>query len=242
MKITHNSKSEEDTLLREDSGLDTLIFWIVSTLGRNFQDNTATDRLTIAQDAELLDLAVESGCRGLFVGLESLSNESLSKVGKGFCLAETYLEGIENLHRAGIAVEAGIIFGFDEDSQEVFDRTLDFLKASHIELAQITVLTPLPGTAIYNQLEREGRILTKDWSYYDFFHVVFQPKKMTPEDLQTGTDEVVRRFYSTRKIMERTISSLHFLGFLPTLGTILPLNLGACLTNTLGPATEVYLG
>ncbi len=183
--------------------------------------------LTIAQDAELLELAVESGCRGLFVGLESLSNESLLKVGKGFCLAETYLESIENLHRAGIAVETGIIFGFDEDSPEVFDRTLDFLKASRIELAQITILTPLPGTAIYNQLEREGRILTKDWSYYDFFHVVFQPKKMTPEELQTGTDEVVRRFYSTQKIMERTTSSLRYLGFLPTLGTILPLNLAA---------------
>ncbi len=183
--------------------------------------------LTIAQDAELLEAAVESGCRGLFVGLESLSNESLRKVGKGFCLAETYIEGIEALHRAGIAVEAGIIFGFDEDGPEVFDRTLDFLKESRIELAQITVLTPLPGTVIYSQLEREGRILTRDWSYYDFFHVVFQPNRMAPEELQAGTDEVVRRFYSTRAIVERTLSSLHFLGPLQTFGAILPLNLAA---------------
>ena len=183
--------------------------------------------LTIAQDPELLEAAVKSGCRGLFVGLESLSNESLFKVEKGFCLAETYLEGIEALHRAGIAVEAGIIFGFDEDGPEVFDRTLDFLKESRVELAQIAVLTPLPGTVIYNQLEREGRILTRDWSYYDFFHVVFQPNRMTPEELQAGTDEVVRRFYGTRAILERTISSLHFLGLLQTFGTILPLNLAA---------------
>ncbi len=183
--------------------------------------------LTIAQDPELLEAAAKSGCRGLFVGLESLSNESLHKVGKGFCLAETYLEGIEALHRAGIAVEAGIIFGFDEDGPEVFDRTLNFLKESRIELAQITVLTPLPGTAIYNQLEQEGRILTRDWSYYDFFHVVFQPNRMAPEELQAGTDEVVRRFYSTRAILERTLSSLHFLGLLQTFGTILPLNLAA---------------
>jgi radical SAM superfamily enzyme YgiQ (UPF0313 family) len=183
--------------------------------------------LTIAQDPELLEAAVESGCKGLFVGLESLSNESLQKMGKGFCLAETYLGAIETLHRAGIAVEAGIIFGFDEDGPEVFDRTLDFLKASHIELAQITVLTPLPGTVIYRQLQREGRILTNDWSYYDFFHVVFRPKMMTAKELQAGTDEVVRRFYSTRAILERTLSSVHFLGLFQAFGTILPLNLAA---------------
>jgi radical SAM superfamily enzyme YgiQ (UPF0313 family) len=183
--------------------------------------------LTIAQDPELLEAAVESGCKGLFVGLESLSNESLQKVGKGFCLAETYLRAIEALRQAGIAIEAGIIFGFDEDGPGVFDRTLDFLKASRIELAQITVLTPLPGTVIYRQLQQEGRILTRDWSYYDFFHVVFQPKMMTPEELQAGTDEVVRRFYSTRAILGRTLSSVHCLGPLQAFGTILPLNLAA---------------
>ncbi len=183
--------------------------------------------LTVAQDPELLEAAAKSGCRGLFVGFESLSNESLRKVGKGFCLAETYIKDIEALHRAGIAVEAGIIFGFDEDGPEVFNLTLDFLKESHVELAQITILTPLPGTTIYNQLEREGRILTKDWSYYDFFHVVFQPKRMTPGELQAGTDEVVRRFYSTRAILERMTSSLQLLGPLQALGTILPLNLAA---------------
>jgi hypothetical protein len=76
-------------------------------------------------------------------------------------------------------------------------------------------------------LEREGRILTKDWTYYDFFHVVFQPKRMTPGELQAGTDEVVRRFYSTRAILERMTSSLQLLGPLQALGTILPLNLAA---------------
>jgi radical SAM superfamily enzyme YgiQ (UPF0313 family) len=181
--------------------------------------------LTIAQDPKLLEAAVESGCKGLFIGLESLSNESLHQVDKSFCLTETYLNAIETLHRAGIAVEAGIIFGFDEDDVGVFDRTLDFLKASRIELAQITPLTPLPGTVIYSQMEREGRILTRDWGYYDFFHVVFQPKRMTPWELQTGTDEVVRRFYSTGAILERMPSSVHSLGLFQALGIVLPLNL-----------------
>lgn len=183
--------------------------------------------LTIARDAELLEAAVESGCKGLFVGLESLSSENLRQVGKEFCSAESYLRGIETLHRAGIGIEAGIIFGFDQDGPEVFDRMFDFLKEGRIELAQITPLTPLPGTPLHHQLEREGRILTKDWSYYDFFHVVFRPKRMTPEELQTGTDELVRRFYSSRAILERVISSVRHLGLRQTLQTILSLNLAA---------------
>ncbi|MFC1969410.1 B12-binding domain-containing radical SAM protein [Chloroflexota bacterium] len=183
--------------------------------------------LTIAQDAELLEAAANSGCKGLFVGLETLSNVSLRKAEKGFYQAETYLKDIETLHKVGIAVEVGIMFGFDEDGPEVFDTTLDFLKESRVELAQITPVTPLPGTVIHQQLESEGRILTRDWSYYDFFHVVFKPKKMTPEELQAGTDEVVRQFYSTRAIIERTISSVRFLGPFQALGTILPLNLAA---------------
>lgn len=183
--------------------------------------------LTIAHDPEFLEAAVKSGCKGLFVGLESLSNENLHRVDKRFCLAETYLNAIETLHRVGIAVEAGIVFGFDEDDTGVFDKTLDFLKASRIELAQITPLTPLPGTPLYSQMEREGRILTKDWGYYDFFHVVFQPKRMTPQELQIGTDKVVRQFYSTRAILERIPSSAHSLGLFQALGIVLPLNLAA---------------
>lgn len=200
------------------------LFSSLRPLNRHWYSQVA---LTIAQDAELLDAAINSGCKGLFVGLETLSNESLRKVEKGFYQAETYLKDIEILHKVGIAVEAGIMFGFDEDGPEVFDTTLDFLKESRVELAQITPVTPLPGTVIHQQLESEGRILTRDWSYYDFFHVVFKPKKMTPEELQAGTDEVVRQFYSMRAILERTISSVRFLGLFQAFGTFLPLNLAA---------------
>ncbi len=183
--------------------------------------------ITIAQDSELLQAAVESGCQGLFVGLESLSSETLSKVKKGLCPAEMYLKAIDILHQNGISIEVGIMFGFDEDGPEVFARTLDFLKESRIELAQITVLTPLPGTVIYRQMEEENRILTRDWRYYDYNHVVFQPKRMTPEELQVRTDEVVSRFYSTGEILRRTVWSTRFVGLMRTLGIILPLNLAA---------------
>jgi radical SAM superfamily enzyme YgiQ (UPF0313 family) len=200
------------------------LFSSLKPLNRHWYSQAA---LTIAQDAELLEAAVSSGCKGLFVGLETLSNESLDKVEKGFYRAETYLNGIETLHKAGIAVEVGIMFGFDEDGPEVFSATLEFLKESRVELAQITPVTPLPGTVIHQQLESEARILTRDWSYYDFFHVVFKPMKMTPEELQAGTDNVVKQFYSTRAIFERAISSTRFLGPLQALGIFLPINLAA---------------
>ncbi|MFH1640238.1 MAG: radical SAM protein [Chloroflexota bacterium] len=200
------------------------LFTGLKSLNRHWYSQAA---LTIAEDPELLEAAVAGGCKGLFVGIESISDESLRRIRKEFCPAETYRKRIETLHKAGIALEAGVIFGFDEDGPDVFDRTLDFLRVSHIELAQIAILTPLPGTLIYHQLEQQGRILTRDWSYYDFFHVVFQPKRMTPEDLQTGTDEVVRRFYSTPAILKRTASSLSYLSLRETLGMVFPLNMAA---------------
>lgn len=183
--------------------------------------------LRISQDPELLEAAVESGCRGLFVGLESLCNENLRRAGKGFCRAEEYLDSIEKLHQAGIAVEAGMVFGFDQDAPEVFERTFDFLSESNVELAQITVLTPFPGTPLFAQMWRDSRILTTDWSYYDLGHVVFRPRQMTPEELQAGTDKVLKRFYSMPSILRRTSASLRYLGVIPTLSLILPLNLAA---------------
>ncbi|UCH62665.1 MAG: B12-binding domain-containing radical SAM protein [Fidelibacterota bacterium] len=183
--------------------------------------------LTIAQDPELLEAAVESGCRGLFVGLESLSDENLKKVDKRFCRVEEYFESIDKLHKAGVVVEAGIVFGFNEDGPEVFSRTLDFLIESRIELAQITPLTPFPGTPLFNQIQREGRLLTMDWRYYDLYHTVFQPMKMSPEELQSGTDYVVERFYSTKAISKRALASLRFRGLFQTLYPVILLNLAA---------------
>ncbi|MCK4516419.1 MAG: B12-binding domain-containing radical SAM protein, partial [Spirochaetaceae bacterium] len=147
--------------------------------------------LKIAKDPELLDAAVESGCQGLFVGFESLSDENLKAMHKGFNRAEEYLRSTETLHSRGIAVEAAFIFGLDNDTVDVFDKTLDFLTESAVEVAQLTMMTPFPGTALYEQLEREGRILTRDWKYYDFNHVVFRPMRMSPEELQEGTDKLV---------------------------------------------------
>jgi radical SAM superfamily enzyme YgiQ (UPF0313 family) len=183
--------------------------------------------LSVAQDPELLDAAIASGCKGLFVGLESLSDHSLNSVEKGFCRPDEYLRSLERLHRNGIMVEAGIVFGFDEDGPEVFQRTLNFLLDAHVEIAQITPLTPFPGTPLFQRLWQEERLLTTDWRYYDLYHVVFQPLRMAPEELQAGTDWVVEQFYGLKSLSRRTAASLRCHGLRRTVYPILLLNLAA---------------
>jgi radical SAM superfamily enzyme YgiQ (UPF0313 family) len=198
------------------------LFEALKGLDRNWFSQA---ELNIARDPELLDAAAESGCRGLFVGLESLSDENLRDVHKGFCRAEEYLGSIETLHKRGIAVEAAFIFGMDNDTTEVFDRTLEFLNESAVEVAQLTMVTPFPGTPLYEELEREGRILTRDWKYYDFNHVVFRPRRMSPEELQAGTDKLVEEFYSYKAMARRIRAAFQNLGVSMTFRYVLPLSI-----------------
>jgi radical SAM superfamily enzyme YgiQ (UPF0313 family) len=101
-------------------------------------------------------------------------------------------------------VQAGIVFGFDSDSDAIFDETLDFLESSGVQNATFNILTPFPGTRLYNRLEAEGRILTRDWSKYNSRDdVVFQPKHMDPETLLEGYRRANRRFYSAKSIYRR---------------------------------------
>ena len=119
------------------------------------------------------------------------------------------------------------VFGFDQDGPEVFQRTLDFLLDAHVEIAQITPLTPFPGTPLFDHLRQENRILTTDWRYYDLFHVVFQPHRMSPQELQAGTDWVVEQFYGLKSLSCRTAAALRCHGLRRTIYPILPLNLAA---------------
>jgi radical SAM superfamily enzyme YgiQ (UPF0313 family) len=160
--------------------------------------------LQAAEDDEFLRLAARSGCRQFFVGLESVCQASMDGAGKGFNRVEAYGRLVERIHAHGIAVQAGIVFGFDPDTPDVFDRTVDFLEDSGIQNATFNILTPYPGTPLFHRLEAEGRILTRDWTRYNSREdVVFQPRLMDPEDLLTGFRHAVRRFYSLRGIARR---------------------------------------
>jgi radical SAM superfamily enzyme YgiQ (UPF0313 family) len=150
-----------------------------------------------ASDDDFLELAARSGCKQLFIGFESVSQASVNEVSKAFNRVDEYARAIERIHSHGISVQAGIVFGFDNDTEAVFGETLDFLEATGVQNATFNILTPFPGTRLYERLEAEGRILTRDWSKYNSrADVVFQPRHMSPETLLAGYRYANRRFYS----------------------------------------------
>ncbi|MEK6692267.1 MAG: radical SAM protein [Nitrospirota bacterium] len=163
--------------------------------------------LSLANDPELLKLAADSGCGGMFVGIETLSQDNLQGVNKGFNRVSSYNDLIRRFHDNGIMLNAGIIFGFDNDDESVFEKTVDFLIKNHVGLVLFSILTPLPGTGFYKKVEQEGRIIDRDWTHYDGRHIVFKPKLMTPESLQDGFFWTYRQFYSYRSMLKRI---LHF--------------------------------
>ena len=156
------------------------------------------------QDEEFLALAAASGCKQLFLGLESISQASLDEAHKRFNRVEDYYRIIERIHAHGIAVQAGIVFGFDCDTPGIFAETVDFLEQAGVQNATFNILTPFPGTRLFERLEAEGRILTRDWDKYNSrADVVFKPRNMSGEALLEGFRYANRRFYSPASIARR---------------------------------------
>jgi radical SAM superfamily enzyme YgiQ (UPF0313 family) len=163
--------------------------------------------ITMAKDTELLQLYAKSGGKYAFIGLESLSQKNLEKMNKGWNSAEGYREAIRKIHDAGINIVGSFVFGLDEDDPSVFRDTFDFIMETRLDAAQFHILTPLPGTVTYSTLEREGRIIDRDWAKYHTGEVVFQPKGMTAEQLQNGYYWIFRNTYTIPNILKRSLRS-----------------------------------
>jgi radical SAM superfamily enzyme YgiQ (UPF0313 family) len=159
--------------------------------------------MTLTRDPELLKLAAESGCVSLFMGIESLSTENLKEVNKTFNRVSQFDEAMKALHDHDIMVLAGFIFGLDHDDEGVFERTLRFCERNRIELPTFFILTPLPGTALFQRMESEGRLLHKDWRQYNGATVVFKPRLMAEETLQRGFNWACKEGYSWNSIFKR---------------------------------------
>ena len=157
--------------------------------------------LAIADDPNFVKLAAESGCIGLFVGLETFSEKNLTSVNKSCHRVSDYRKAIRCFHENGIAVEAGIVFGFDGDGPDVFESTLKVLDRLEVDAVQVSILTPIPGTPAHVKMAE--RITTKDWSQYDFHHAVFTPTGMTRAQLKAGHDWVTRQFYRPGRMLRR---------------------------------------
>ncbi len=143
----------------------------------------------------LLEKAVASGLRSLFVGFETLNPLGLRAQGKVQNLHRDYGEAVRRLHGLGVMVNGSFVFGMDEDDASVFDRTVGWAIGEGIETATFHILTPYPGTALFRRMEAAGRILHRDWDLYDTRHVVFEARGMRAEELESGYWRAYREFY-----------------------------------------------
>ncbi len=154
-------------------------------------------------DRELFEAALQSGMGGLFLGVESIEPESLKKMRKSLASIELYEEAIRRCRMAGVAFHASLIFGLDEQTPQVFEHTLEFLIRNSVPTISANILTPYPGTLLFERLAREGRILHTNWAYYDHTTVSYQPKNMEPEELAEKYLEFRKDFFSYSSIIRR---------------------------------------
>ncbi len=171
--------------------------------------------IEVADDPTLLWWMRAAGCRGLFIGIETVSAENLAAMHKEFNDSRQYTGRLHQIHRQGIGVVAGMMVGLDRDDPAVFERCLQFLERSRMDAVQLNILTPLPGTPLFDEMKDTGRITDWDWTHYDFRHVVFRPAGMTAEQLQAGADWVYAQFYRLDRILLRFVRSALASGWLP---------------------------
>lgn len=163
--------------------------------------------INLAKDDELLRLAAEGGCVGMLIGFESLSEQSISSMGKKVNRVEEYSKAIKKIHKAGLGIIGCFVLGFDEDEENIFKKTVRFIAKNNIEMPQLTILTPFPGTVLRKKMEDQNRILHNSWQYYDGTNVVFKPKWMTVKELRARYDWTAHKVYNLRAITWRVLKS-----------------------------------
>ncbi len=157
----------------------------------------------IARDEELLEAAVEAGCRGLFIGFETFSSPHLKKLGKPDNWRERFFQACEALHKRNVVIWGGFVFGLDTDTREALTETVKLAEQAGLEFAQFSRLTPLPGTSQWKQFQQENRITETDWSQFNFQHVVYRPKLINADELNYSVRSAWHEFYSTRGLLNR---------------------------------------
>lgn len=144
--------------------------------------------LRLAEKPDLLKLCQASGCLGFEIGFESLQEKAYNKTGgrKGKSQRDYYLEQIKTLHGYGLGINGSFILGNEDDDVSVFQEYVDFINDAMIQTPYLAIRTPYPGTPLYYQMKEDGRILHEEWEKYDTAHCVFEPRNMTPEQLEAG--------------------------------------------------------
>ncbi len=157
-----------------------------------------------AFDDELLIAAEKSHCTGVLIGFESLSEDSLKGVKKRYHNTEKFKEIVEQMHYYHLSVNGCFVLGFDYDTQEQLLEMPEKVDYMGLDMIRYAILTPLPGSKIFNDLDEQGRILTKDWTKYNQQHAVFQPKNMSAQRLEEISKQIWRETYTWKKVLNRT--------------------------------------
>jgi radical SAM superfamily enzyme YgiQ (UPF0313 family) len=150
---------------------------------------------SVLEQPVVLEKAVRSGLRSLFVGFETVNSANLKDQRKYQNIGRDYAEAIRRLHDLGVMVNGSFVFGMDHDEPDVFDRTVEWAVEHGIETSTYHILTPYPTTVLYQRMEAENRVLHHDWDLFDTRHVVFKPQRLTAQELETGYWRAYRDFY-----------------------------------------------
>jgi len=164
---------------------------------------SAAVTIDVTDDPSLVREMALSGCTGVFLGLETLSDTNLVDSRKKTPRVADYARRIGIFHEVGIQVNGSFVFGFDDDGPDVFRRTVEWIEEQRLECATFHILTPYPGTPLFRRFEVEGRVLHREWEKYDTAHVVYEPRGMSPEQLTAGYEWCYRELFSHRSIWAR---------------------------------------
>jgi len=172
--------------------------------------------ILFGEDRKLIRLAARAGLKVVFTGIESVNPKSLQLYQKNINLDRLhhgrYIELISNIRNEGIVFLGAFVLGSDEDDISVFHSTLEFIKSSHIDVIQTTKLTPLPGTQLWESLQKEGRILNQNfpeaWKEYRLSRLVFKPARMSIEEVYKGNNYIRGAYYKFWETIKRTFHTL----------------------------------
>lgn len=179
------------------------------------KDWVGSASMNIADDEVLLEYAAKSGCKMIFLGIESELIDQLEQANKKVNLrigVDKYMEVYRKIHKYKIAVIGAFIFGFDNDTPETIYNRTSYILDSDIDIMQSTILTPLPGTVLYKRFEEENRLLytnyPKDWERYNYSEVVFKPKKMSLGEFENSVNENWERLYDLKTLKKKFLKTL----------------------------------
>lgn len=194
--------------------------------------------INIVNDIDLMKLARQSGCKGLLIGFESMTETGICKYKKTFSTFEENVAAVKTLQDHGLLTMASFVFGLDDDNTSVFNNTYSFIKKAKPAFLQACALTPYPGTEVFERMKKEKRILTDDWRQFDAKKVIIAPKNMTSEELQAGYTKIKDQTYTHRSIWRRAFPQI-FSGIIETI-FYFSLNYGARKWHKSGLTASIF--